>query len=69
MDLYIGLDVSLSSTAICAVSAHGKVIKETTAASEPEDLVRALRDLPGTVIGVGLEAGVGSIVKRNTEGG
>ena len=57
MDLYIGLDVSLSSTAICAVSAHGKVIKETTAASEPEDLVRALRDLPGTVIGVGLEAG------------
>jgi transposase len=57
MDLYIGLDVSLASTAICAVSAHGKVIKETTAASEPEDLVRALRDLPGTIIGVGLEAG------------
>ena len=57
MDLYIGLDVSLASTAICAVSAHGKVIKEATAASEPEDLVRALRDLPGTVIGVGLEAG------------
>ena len=54
MDLYIGLDVSLASTAICAVSAHGKVIKEATAASEPEDLVRALRDLPGTVIGVGL---------------
>ncbi|MBC7152991.1 MAG: IS110 family transposase [Rhizobium sp.] len=57
MDLYIGLDVSLASTAICAVSAHGKVIKEATAASEPEDLLRALRDLPGTVIGVGLEAG------------
>lgn len=57
MDLHIGLDVSLASTAICAVSAHGKVIKETTAVSEPEELVRVLRDLPGRVIGVGLEAG------------
>ena len=57
MEMYIGLDVSLASTAICAVSAHGKVIKETTAASEPEELVRALRSLPGTVVGVALEAG------------
>jgi transposase len=57
MDLYIGLDVSLASTAICVVSEHGKVVKETTAASEPEDLVRSLRRLPDTVVGVGLEAG------------
>ena len=57
MDLYIGLDVSLASTAICVVSAHGKVMKETAAASEPEELVRALRSLPGTVVGVALEAG------------
>jgi len=57
MDLYIGLDVSLASTAICAVSAQGKVVKATVAGSEPEELVRALRSLPGTVIGVGLEAG------------
>ena len=57
MDLYIGLDVSLASTAICAVSGQGKVINETTAASEPEELVRALGSLPGDVIAVGLEAG------------
>ena len=57
MEMYIGLDVSLASTAICVVSAHGKVIKETAAASEPEELVRALRSLPGTVVGVALEAG------------
>ncbi|MDR9395363.1 MAG: IS110 family transposase, partial [Roseovarius sp.] len=57
MDLYIGLDVSLASTAICAVSGQGKVINETTAASEPEELVRALGSLPGNVIAVGLEAG------------
>jgi len=57
MDLYIGLDVSLASTAICVVSAQGKVVKETAAPSEPEDLVRVLRGLPGRVVGVGLEAG------------
>lgn len=57
MDLYIGLDVSLASTALCVVSAQGKVVKETAAPSEPEDLVRVLRGLPGRVVGVGLEAG------------
>ena len=57
MDLYIGLDVSLASTAICVVSAQGKVVKETAAPSEPEELVRVLRGLPGRVVGVGLEAG------------
>ncbi|MBS1304099.1 transposase [Loktanella sp. SALINAS62] len=57
MDLHIGLDVSLASTAICVVSAQGKVVRETTAPSEPEDLVRMLNALPGCVVGVGLEAG------------
>ncbi len=57
MDLYIGLDVSVASTAICVVSAQGKVVKETTTPSEPEDLVRMLCALPGRVVGVGLEAG------------
>jgi len=57
MDLYIGLDVSLASTAICVVSAQGKIIKETTAASEPDELVAVLRAMPGSVVGLGLEAG------------
>lgn len=57
LDLYIGLDVSLASTAICVGSIQGKVIKETTAASEPEDLVAVLRAVPGNVVGIGLEAG------------
>ncbi|TYB83595.1 IS110 family transposase, partial [Oceaniovalibus sp. ACAM 378] len=35
MDHFIGLDVSLASTAICVLNAHGKVAKETTASSEP----------------------------------
>lgn len=57
MDHFIGLDVSLASTAICVLDARGKVVKETTAASEPEELVTALRALSGTVVTVGLEAG------------
>jgi len=57
MDLYIGLDVSLASTAICVVSAQGKLIQETTAASEPEELVAVLRAITGNVAAVGLEAG------------
>ena len=56
METYIGLDVSLASTAICAVSAQGKIVKETTAVSEPEDLVATLKAMPGDVIAVGLEA-------------
>jgi len=57
MDLYIGLDVSLESTAICVLSSHGRVVKETTALSEPVELEGALRSLAGTVVAVGLEAG------------
>ncbi|WP_406736276.1 IS110 family transposase [Thioclava sp. GXIMD4215] len=57
MEVYIGLDVSLISTAICVVTAHGKVVKETTAASEPEELASVLRSLAGNPVAVGLEAG------------
>lgn len=57
MEVYIGLDVSLARTAICVVSAQGKIIKETTAASEPEDLIATLKAMPGKVVAVGLEAG------------
>ncbi len=57
MDIYIGLDVSLASTAVCVLSSHGKVAKEIIALSEPDDLERALRSLRGTVDAVGLDAG------------
>ncbi|WP_372573533.1 IS110 family transposase [Ruegeria jejuensis] len=57
MDLFIGFDVSLESTAICVLSDCGKVVKEASAASEPEVLTAFLRDLSGNVEVVGLEAG------------
>lgn len=57
MDLFIALDVSLASTALCALNAHGKVVKEAKVDSEPEALIAALRALAGNIVAVGLEAG------------
>lgn len=39
MELFVGLDVSLNSIAICVLSSNRKVIKETTSACEPDDLI------------------------------
>ncbi len=57
MDLFIALDVSLASTALCALNAHGKVVKEAKVDSEPAALIAILRTLPGNIVAVGLEAG------------
>jgi hypothetical protein len=39
MNVFIGLDVSLASTAICVLGPQGKIVEELDAASEPEALV------------------------------
>ena len=39
MNVFIGLDVSLASTAICVLGPLGKFVEELDAASEPEALV------------------------------
>lgn len=57
MRLFVGLDVSLTKTAICVISEHGKVIKEAEVPSEPEALSRWLANLEGSVAAIGLEAG------------
>jgi len=57
MKLLIGLDVSLAKTAICVVNEHGKIVKETEVASEPEALARFTGTLSGTIAVIGLEAG------------
>ena len=56
MSHYAGLDVSLEETAICVVDATGRIVKETRAASEPEALVAALREVSFPLERVGLEA-------------
>ena len=54
MELFVGLDVSLNSIAICVLSSRGKVHKETTSACEPDDLIAFLRTLQGDVACIGL---------------
>ena len=57
MDVYIGLDVSLASTAICVLGEKGKIVTEARVASAPESLVAFMRELPHGIAAIGLEAG------------
>ena len=57
MDVFIGLDVSLASTAICVLDEKGKILTEARVASAPEALVAFLRKLAHRIATVGLEAG------------
>jgi transposase len=54
---YIGIDVSLERSSVCAVDATGKVVREAKVASEPEALVAFCRELGLQVARIGLEAG------------
>lgn len=57
MNVFIGLDVSLASTAVCVLTDKGEIVKEVSVASEPEALVDFVRELACEVAGIGLEAG------------
>ena len=57
MNVFIGLDVSLASTAICVLGPQGKIVEELQADSEPEALVHAVGSLPYSIDAIGLEAG------------
>jgi transposase len=57
MAYYIGLDVSVESTAVCVIDAAGCVKKEFSARSHPEDLANALDPFSDEISGIGLEAG------------
>jgi len=57
MDVYIGLDVSLASMAVCVLDEKGKVATEAQVASTPEALVSFMAKLPHEIAAIGLEAG------------
>ena len=71
MNVFIGLDVSLASTAICAVTELGAITVVKSAASEPEALVQTLQEIDAKILCVGLEAGPLSqwLYKNLTEAG
>ncbi|WP_299506792.1 IS110 family transposase [uncultured Roseobacter sp.] len=57
MTYYVGLDVSVESTAICVLDDIGNVEREFTAASHPDDLVTSLKPFADGIAAIGLEAG------------
>ena len=57
MGVFVGLDVSLASTAICVLGEKGKIVTEAQVASTPESLVAFMRKLPHGIAAIGLEAG------------
>ena len=57
MNMSIGLDVSLASTAVCVLGERGKVMKGSNIDGEPKASTAFLRGLSGSVMVVGLEAG------------
>jgi transposase len=56
MKYFAGLDVSLEETAICVVDETGRIVKEVRAASEPQALSAALREVDLPMERMGLEA-------------
>ena len=42
MKHYIGLDVSLKTTQICIIDENGRIVKEKTAKTDPEDIYAAI---------------------------
>lgn len=57
MTIYVGLDVSVESTAICVITASGQVEKEFAAPSHPDDLADVLAPYSDRIQAIGLEAG------------
>ncbi|CAN7723538.1 IS110 family transposase [Aminobacter sp. LjRoot7] len=57
MKTFIGIDVSLASSAFCVLDEHGHILKEVQVASEPEAFVAFLRSLRRPIDAIGLEAG------------
>ena len=57
MKYYVGLDVSLATTAICVVDENGTIIKEGVAASDPDEIANWLEQLGLAFERVGLKTG------------
>lgn len=57
MGVFVGMDVSLENSAVCAVDSHGKILKEAKVASEPGVLDCWIKGVSWDSAAVGLEAG------------
>lgn len=56
MKLYIGMDIGLAKTALCAIGANGETVFETVVASEPAVIISKLSKYRESIELIGLEA-------------
>ena len=57
MEYFAAIDVSLELSSVCVVDGTGRIVREAKVASEPDALVRYLRESGLVLTRVGLEAG------------
>ena len=57
MEYFAAIDVSLELSSLCVVDGTGRIVREAKVASEPDALVRHLRESGPVLTRVGLEAG------------
>jgi transposase len=57
MEYFAAIDVSLELSSVCVVDGTGRIVREAKVASEPDALVRYLRESGLALTRVGLEAG------------
>ena len=57
MKCYIGLDVSMKRTFICAVDEQGRMVHESAVATNPDTLAEAIKKIGPSIELVGLESG------------
>jgi transposase len=60
MERYVGLDVSLKSTAICIVDAKGKIVREGAVVTDPEAIATFIASHAPDAVRIGLESGATS---------
>ncbi|WP_156927515.1 hypothetical protein [Leisingera methylohalidivorans] len=57
MKTFIGIGVSLASSAVCVLDERGQIVKRAQLDSKPEAFNVFLGDLPWRIEAIGLEAG------------
>jgi transposase len=60
MEHYVGLDVSLKSTAICVVDAKGKIVREGATITDPQAIAAFIASHAPNAVRIGLESGATS---------
>ena len=55
--VYVGLDVSLNSVAVCVIDREGQILKEASVESEASAISQCLQPWRDRIAKIGLEAG------------